>query len=108
MLGVSFFRRKPRQFNYSPRYYDAEAEAREERKRLILGEDYDKDYKADDKGYTPGKYIRRAQVHRMKGNVSTKDKGRNIMVRLIIFIVLLLIAAYYIISYDGFAKILGL
>lgn len=107
MLGMSIFKRKPRQFKYSPRYYDPEAEAREERKRLVLGENYDEDSKVDDKEYTPGKYIRRAQVNRKRGQDS-KTRSSSVMIRLVIFIALLLLIGYYIVSYDGFAKLLGL
>lgn len=106
MLGMSIFRRKARQFHYEPRHYDAQKEAREERKRLILGENYQESY--SDKEYVPGKFIQRARLNRMKGEVSTSDKSRNVFIRLIIFIVLLLFAAYYIVSFDGFAAMLGL
>jgi type VI protein secretion system component VasK len=40
MAALFFNQRKPRGFNYSPRYYDPEAEAREERKKIVLGEKY--------------------------------------------------------------------
>ena len=36
--------RKPRQFEYKPRYFDPEQEAREARKREVLGADYQKAY----------------------------------------------------------------
>jgi hypothetical protein len=39
-MAIFFSQRKPRGFNYLPRYYDPEAEAREERKRIVLGEKY--------------------------------------------------------------------
>lgn len=40
MAALFFNQRKPRGFNYQPRYYDPEAEAREERKKIVLGEKY--------------------------------------------------------------------
>jgi hypothetical protein len=40
MAAVFFSQRKPRGFNYIPRYYDPEAEAREDRKRVVLGDKY--------------------------------------------------------------------
>jgi type VI protein secretion system component VasF len=40
MAALFFSQRKPRGFNYTPRYYDPEAEAREERKKIVLGEKY--------------------------------------------------------------------
>jgi hypothetical protein len=40
-MGAIFFsQRKPRGFNYQPRFYDPDAEAREDRKRVVLGEKY--------------------------------------------------------------------
>ena len=36
--------RKPRQFEYKPRHFDPEQEAREARKREVLGADYQKAY----------------------------------------------------------------
>lgn len=42
MLGFGgIFGRKPRQFDYKPRYYDPQKEAREERRKELLGERYD-------------------------------------------------------------------
>jgi predicted nucleic acid-binding Zn ribbon protein len=40
MAALFFSQRKPRGFNYKPRYYDPEAEEREHRKRVVLGEKY--------------------------------------------------------------------
>ncbi len=40
MAALFFSQRKPRGFNYRPRYYDPDAEAREERKKIVLGEKY--------------------------------------------------------------------
>jgi hypothetical protein len=40
-MGAIFFsQRKTRGFNYVPRYYNPEAEERENRKRIVLGEKY--------------------------------------------------------------------
>jgi len=40
MAALFFKQRKPRGFNYIPRYYDPEAEEREQRKKVVLGEKY--------------------------------------------------------------------
>ncbi len=40
MAALFFSQRKPRGFNYTPRYYDPEAEEREQRKRIVLGDKY--------------------------------------------------------------------
>ncbi|MBR2866641.1 MAG: hypothetical protein IKC12_02850 [Alistipes sp.] len=53
---MSFFRppkRKPRQFNYIPRYYDPVKEERDRRRRELHGTSA-----IDDEPYAPGKYIR--------------------------------------------------
>lgn len=39
-MALFFKHRKPRGFNYQPRFYDPDAEAREERKKIVLGERY--------------------------------------------------------------------
>ncbi|MDR2883255.1 MAG: hypothetical protein LBU98_05720 [Alistipes sp.] len=39
-MAIFFSQRKPRGFNYKPRYYDPAAEEREERKKIVLGEKY--------------------------------------------------------------------
>jgi hypothetical protein len=70
-MGAIFFsQRKPRGFNYRPRYYDPEAEAREDRKRVVLGERYrTPEQRARDEAraagqdvaepeYRPGAYLR--------------------------------------------------
>jgi hypothetical protein len=40
MAALFFSQRKTRGFNYIPRYYSPEAEERENRKRIVLGEKY--------------------------------------------------------------------
>ncbi|MEG0498503.1 MAG: hypothetical protein RR522_01300 [Alistipes sp.] len=54
MLGFSPFKRHANQFNYIPRYYDPEKEAREQRRAELHGE------RSDESGgpYRPGQYIR--------------------------------------------------
>ncbi|MEG1611691.1 MAG: hypothetical protein RRZ83_03080 [Alistipes sp.] len=54
MLGFSPFKRHANKFNYIPRYYDPEKEAREQRRAELHGE------RSDDAGgaYRPGQYIR--------------------------------------------------
>ncbi len=61
MLGFGVFRRKPRQFEYRPRYYDPEQEAREQRRRELFGDPADEEHKED---YKPGEYIRRDMLAR--------------------------------------------
>ena len=54
MLGFTPFKRHANKFNYIPRYYDPEKEAREQRRAELRGEragDGDREYR-------PGQYIR--------------------------------------------------
>ena len=53
MGWFSPYKRHANDFNYTPRYYDPEKEAREQRRTELRGERID-----DDGEYTPGKYIR--------------------------------------------------
>ena len=48
MLGFTPFKRHPNKFNYTPRYYDPEKEAREQRRAELRGE------RAGDGEYEPG------------------------------------------------------
>ena len=54
MLGFTPFKKHANKFNYIPRYYDPEKEAREQRRAELRGE------RSDDaeKEYRPGQYIR--------------------------------------------------
>lgn len=47
-----FYKAKPRQFNYSPRYYDSEKERRSKRREELLGK------RIEDGDYEPGSIIR--------------------------------------------------
>ncbi|MDR2935987.1 MAG: hypothetical protein LBU80_01405 [Rikenellaceae bacterium] len=71
MFKFSFFHTpKPRQFNYRPRYYDPEAEEREQRKKELLGEDYADAYKTPEeraqsqREYHPGQYVNEVRIRR--------------------------------------------
>ena len=54
MLGFTPFKKHANRFNYIPRYYDPEKEAREQRRAELRGE------RSEDAGreYRPGQYIR--------------------------------------------------
>ncbi len=66
MLGFSAFRRKPRQFNYTPRYWDPEKEERE--KRL-------NPEKEANRPYVPGSHIRDSRLNRLYGRDKNKKSG---------------------------------
>ncbi len=124
MLKLSFFKTpKPRQFEYRPRYYDPEKEAREERRRELLGDRADDKhgYRHDDKHddglgdvpgnssgdgpggeykYKPGQYIRRDMAYR-RGLGTRKEqlqRKRTGPMRLFIVLLLLGVALWWIFS----------
>ena len=85
MIGFTAFKtRKPRQFEYKPRYYDPEKEQREQR-RKELGLDTEPRPEGQ---YKPGEYIRgNMRVRRGIGQRKTSKRSRP----LILFGVLILL-----------------
>jgi hypothetical protein len=59
-MALFFNQRKTRGFNYIPRNYDPAQEAREERKKEVLGTRYKASSETDnpEKEYVPGSYLR--------------------------------------------------
>lgn len=109
MFGFGFggvFGRKPNQFTYRPRYYDAEKEAREQRKRSVLGDDYAEKYMTDDEreqerqSYKPGAYIRNSMMQR-RGIERSPRRNNTTFRRLVIIIVLLALAAWWLVNTDS-------
>jgi hypothetical protein len=83
-MALFFRQRKPRGFNYSPRYYDPDQEAREERKKIVLGEKYRSPaerareaagLEGRDPEYVPGSYVREHAAAR-RGNAHAADVMR--------------------------------
>ena len=72
MLGFTPFKKHANKFNYIPRYYDPEKEAREQRRAELRGE------RAEDAGreYRPGQYIRTQREARAARHAGTEDRGR--------------------------------
>jgi hypothetical protein len=98
MFGFNgIFGAKPRRFDYKPRYYDLEQEAREQRKREVLGDDYADKYKTDEqkeaekRGYKPGVYIRNSAMARRGIERSPRSNGGR--TRRLVFIGIILVAA---------------
>lgn len=82
MFGLSAFRRKPRQYSYTPRYWDPE---KEEMERRLHPE------KESEKPYVPGSYIRDSRMRRLYDR-DTKKKNTNhspAIIRTLIVMVLL-------------------
>lgn len=88
MAAIFFSQRKPRGFNYTPRYYDPEAEEREERKKIVLGEKYrspvqrardaaeaaGQDARAEEE-YVPGAFLRE-HIAARRGSAHAADVMR--------------------------------
>ena len=72
MLGFTPFKRHPNKFNYIPRYYDPEKEAREQRRAELRGE------RAEDadREYQPGQYIRTQREARDARRSNEEERGR--------------------------------
>lgn len=91
MFGIKI---KPaRQFNYSPRYWDPEAEAREARKKAILGDDYVEGQ------YHPGSMIRDGRLRRMQTANRLQKKSKTTLIRTAIFVFLVFVMLYMMTSY---------
>ena len=92
MLGFTPFKKHANKFNYIPRYYDPEKEAREQRRAELHGE------RSDDTGeYRPGQYIRTQREARNNRRSRSTTNGRmKIWIYLgIAFLVLLFIQVLY-------------
>ncbi len=88
MIGFGFgSRRKPREFNYKPIYWDEEAEEREARKKAAMLEDPNYVYKEDE--YVPGSIIRAGRMRRMKSAQKNHTKSASTLIRTLVFLVLL-------------------
>lgn len=60
MLGFTPFKKHANKFNYTPRYYDPEAERRAQRRAELRGERPED----ADREYEPGQYVRTARTAR--------------------------------------------
>ncbi len=102
MKIVMFKRAKPRGFNYKPIHFDPAKEAREQRKKELLGADYTA---PDEEGreYTPGQYLRSGGIRRNGGGISSRlsEKRRVSSVRWIIALLLLLAAGLWMLMSRG-------
>lgn len=89
MLGFGGVKRKARQFHYTPRYWDQEKEEREERRRAILGGEY------QEGDYKPGMFIRENRLRRMRSSVRVQKSSRSTLIRVAIFVGLVFAALYF-------------
>lgn len=86
-MAIFFNQRKPRGFNYTPRYYDPDADEREERKKIVLGEKYrsptqrerdkavDEGKEVPDENYVPGAFLRE-HIAARRGSAHAADVMR--------------------------------
>ena len=89
MLGFKGFGRKPRQFEYKPRYWDPEAEEREARRRMLLGEEY------AEGEYKPGMYIRERRLLRMQERERERaQRSKRTAIRTVIFLGCVVLVLY--------------
>lgn len=87
MLGFSPVKRHANKFNYIPRYYDPEKEARDQRRAELRGE------RAEDadKEYRPGQYIRTQREARMARRSNDREQGQMKIVKMAIAVVLVIL-----------------
>ncbi|MEG0724758.1 MAG: hypothetical protein RSF93_00135 [Mucinivorans sp.] len=96
MLGFGGVKRKAREFHYTPVFWDKEKEEREERRRAILGDDYQSGE------YKPGSMIRENRMRRMRSSARVQRSSRSTLIRVAIFVALVFFALYY--MTDVFSK----
>lgn len=85
------YKRHANQFSYTPRYYDPEKEAREQRRAELRGE------RSDDTGeYTPGKYIRTQREAREQSRAKRKSNGLGGSTRFISLVVVMLLVFMFV------------
>lgn len=98
MLGLSGLGlgRKPRQFEYKPRHWDPEAEEREARRRMILGDDY------AEGAYKPGMYIRERRMLRMQEQDRERtQRSKRTAIRSAIFLGFVVAILWFMYGYLG-------
>lgn len=99
MIGFTAFKtRKPRAFDYRPRYYNPEQEAREQRKHEILGDQQTETAPDQEKAYKPGQYIGALRMRRGVIANRNQERRKSNLIRVVIFLLLGLVALWYIFS----------
>lgn len=90
MLGFTPFKKHANRFNYIPRYYDPEREAREQRRAELRGE------RADDgeQPYRPGQYIRTQREARSARRSERDARSRQRVWKMAVGAVLVLLFIY--------------
>ncbi len=79
------YKKRANSFNYIPRYFDPQKEAREQRRAELTGRRLD-----DQEEYVPGKYIRTQREARAARKEMESDRGRSKLLRMVMLLVALL------------------
>ena len=80
------YKKHANRFNYIPRYFDPEKEAREQRRAELWGERLDQAHEE----YVPGKYIRTQREARNAKRVQEQGSGRSKVFRMVLVLMLML------------------
>ncbi len=80
------YKKHANSFNYVPRYFDPQKEAREQRRAELCGQRLDQ----RDEEYTPGKYIRTQREARNARRAAEEQGGRGKTLRLVMLLVAIL------------------
>lgn len=97
LIASPFKTRKPRQFEYRPRYYDPDKEAWEQRRKELFGED--ESPKEGEENYRPGQYVEQLRFRRgVMAERQRNAKRRPAIMRLALLIALLVLLGWYIFS----------
>lgn len=86
MSWFSPHKRHANRFNYIPRYFDPEKEAREQRRAELCGQRLDQ----RDEEYVPGKYIRTQREARNARRAADQSHGQGKTLRLVMLLVAIL------------------
>ncbi|MEG0499855.1 MAG: hypothetical protein RR550_01885 [Rikenellaceae bacterium] len=96
-INTVFKKKKPRQFNYLPRYYDPDQEERDFRSAMSSDK--------QTKEYVPGSLVKAVRMERYKQTDNTMNRNRvtkeartRVLLRLIIFLFLLFMVGYIIMN----------
>ena len=89
MLGFSPYKKHANKFNYIPRYYDPEKEAREQRRAELRGERSD-----DNSEYRPGKYIRTQREAREARRAGEAGNGHMRLLKMAVIAALIIVFVY--------------
>ncbi len=98
MKGFSPIKRRAKEFEYKPRFYDPKKEARDERRAELRGTTS----QSDGEPYTPGDYIKRQSDARSRAR-SSRKKGPSNSIMMKVFIA----AMVFLLAYMLLPRIIG-